>query len=119
MLSDALRDGIDDIRHYQRQFPECYSGMREWIDEVVREMEGLARYLDLCVALDAPGLQEQVLATWKFLHCKDRDARKWLQTMVDASTRDSDKHRAWLANCRRYDEAKAKAKAKAEVKANE
>ncbi len=111
MLSDALRDGILDIRRCQRESPKCYNGMRDWIDAVVCEMEGLARCLDLCVVLyAAPGLQEQVLATWKFLHCKDRDARKWLQAMVDASTRDSDKHREWLASCRRYDEAQAEAK---------
>jgi len=72
MLSDLLSETVDDIRYYQREMPECYDDLREWIDSVVREMEALRGYLDM-----PPPVADHIRAVRNFLSSPEDECSKW------------------------------------------
>ena len=46
MLSDTLFDAVQEIRWYQREYPQLYDHLRSDIERVVQAMDALRRLLD-------------------------------------------------------------------------
>jgi hypothetical protein len=46
MISDVLFDAIQEIRRYQREFPECYKGLELEIARVITVMDELRAKLE-------------------------------------------------------------------------